>query len=562
MMRSTGISANPAEQYIDNVITGNQVACKWVRLACQRHRQDLVDGEKRGLWFDPGAAIRVIEFFNFCRHSKGAWAGQVLRLEPWQQAILWILFGWKRADGTRRFRLAYMECARKNGKSTLLAGLGLYLMIADREPGAEIYSAATKRDQARIVHLEARRMVRSSQVLRRRIKTVRDNLHIPDTAAKFEPFGRDADSMDGLNVHGALVDELHAHPTSEVWDVLESATGARRQSMLIGITTAGFSQTSFCYQLRDYVCKILDGVIENDAMFGIIYSLDEGDQWKDEETWVKANPNLGVSVYLADLQDQARKAARLPSALTSFLTKRLSIWTKAETKWLHPDRWRACGDVVDLTKLANRPCFAGLDLSNTLDITAWVLVFPPTDEDPMYRVLARFWVPGDAIDERSHNDMVPYDAWAREGWITAIPGAVIDYEFVYAQIDQDMQDYDLREIGYDRWGAPEVYLRMARAGATMVQIGQGYIGLSAPMKKVEELVAGRRLAHGNNPVLTWMAHNVVASRDPAGNIKPDKAKSREKIDGILALIMGLDRATRHSPDGAMSVYDERGIMVL
>lgn len=551
---------HPAEQYIDNVIAGQVVACKWVRLACERHRRDLEGGGQRGLRFDSVAAARVLDFFQFCRHSKGEWAGQVLRPEPWEQAILWILFGWLRADGTRRFRLAYVECARKNGKSTLLAALGLYLLIADHEPGAEVYSAATKRDQARIVHLEARRMVRSSPVLRKRIKTFRDNLHIPDTAAKFEPLGRDADSMDGLNVHAALIDELHAHPTSEVWDVLETATGARRQPLIIAITTAGFSQDSFCWQLRDYVCKVLDGVIENDAMFGIIYTLDEGDDWKDERVWVKANPNLGVSVYLSDLKDQAQKAQRLASALTSFLTKRLCVWTKVANRWMAPEKWRACGSPVDEKALAGRTCYAGLDLSNTQDITALVLVFPPVEGDPLYRVAPRFWVPGDAIEERARNDLVPYDAWVREGLIEAIPGAVIDYAFIYAQIDRDKQTFDVREIGYDRWGAAEIYVRMEREGMTMVQIGQGYASLSPPMKELEKLVAGKALAHGNHPILAWMAHNVVAMQDPAGNIKPDKARSREKIDGIVALLMGLDRATRHQNE--TSVYEERGLRMV
>jgi len=397
---------HPAEEYIDNVITGRVVACRWVRLACQRHVDDLAVGAERGLRFDVDAAQHVIDFFGFLRHSKGEWAGQVVELEPWQQAILWILFGWQRADGTRRFRTAYLEVARKNGKSTLAAGIALYLLIGDGEPGAEVYSAATKRAQAKIVFDEASRMVKKSKALAKRVTCFRDNLHIRNTANKVEPLGRDADTMDGLNVHGAIVDELHAHRTDDVWGVLETATGSRRQPLLFGITTAGFNQDVFCFRLREYLIKVLDGIIHDDAMFGVVFTLDEGDDWTDESTWTKANPNLGVSVKLADLRDKASKARALGSALTHFLTKHLNVWTNAAELWIHPDKWRACGEEFDERELAGRTCYGALDLSNTLDLTAWVLVFPPVDDDPRYIVLPRFWVPEDAIEARRRNERV------------------------------------------------------------------------------------------------------------------------------------------------------------
>ena len=553
---------HPAEQYIDNVIAGRVVACRWVQLACQRHVDDLVHGHERGLWFDRAAGQHVIDFFGFLCHSKGEWAGLVVELEPWQQAILWILFGWYRDDGTRRYRLAYLEVARKNGKSTLAAGIGLYLLIGDGEPGAEVYSAATKRAQAKIVFDEASRMVKKSKPLLKRITPFRDNLHIRNTASKFEPLGRDADTMDGLNVHGAIVDELHAHKTDDVWGVLETATGSRRQPLLFGITTAGFNQDVFCFSLREYLIKILDGIINDDAFFGIIYTLDQDDDWADEANWIKANPNLGVSVKLSELRDQAVKARSLGSSLTHFLTKRLNKWTNAAELWIHPDKWRACGEDFDERELAGRVCYAALDLSNTLDLTAWILVFPPVDDDPRYIVLPRFWVPEEAIEERRRNQRVPYDVWVREGHIAAIPGSVIDYEYIYEQIDRDAQMFDIREVGYDRWGAAEVYLRLEKSGMATVQIGQGYQSMSSPMKELEKLIVSGRIRHGNNPVLSWNMHNLVASKDASGNYKPDKRKSREKIDGAVALIMGLDRATRHDPEALKSVYDERGIREL
>src|SRR5512139_1249755 len=291
-----------AEQYIDDVVAGRVVACHWVQAACQRHVDDLKHGAERGLHFDREAAEHVLKFFTILKHSKGEWAGRPLVLEPWQQFLIWTLFGWKRADGTRRFRTAYIEVARKNGKSTIGAGVGLYLLAADGEPGAEIYSAATKRDQARITHLEAVRMVKASPMLRKRIRTFRDNLNIEGTASKFEPLGADADTLDGLNIHGAIIDEIHAHKTREVWDKLDTGTGARRQPLMFGITTAGYDRQSLCWTLNEYSKKVLDGVIEDDTFFALIYTLDDGDDWQDETTWIKANPNLKVSKKNDDLR--------------------------------------------------------------------------------------------------------------------------------------------------------------------------------------------------------------------------------------------------------------------
>lgn len=558
---------HPAEVYIDNVIAGRQVACKWVRLACERHRRDLLTAHERGLHFDPNAAQYMLNFARFTRHSKGEWARQPVTLEPWQQAKFWMLFGWKRDDGTRRFRTCYDEEGRKNGKSTTAAIVGLYMLDADGEEGAEIYAAATKRAQAKMIFDEAWRMAKSSPALKKRLVCHRDNIHIRDTAAKFEPLGRDADTMDGLNVYCALVDELHAHRTDEVWGVLETGTGSRRQPLMFGITTAGFNQASYCYQLRDYATKILDGVIVDDSFFAIIYTLDaedleKQDGWLNEDVWIKANPNLGVSVKIDDLRAQAIKARALPSAKGHFLTKRLNIWTNAGVQWIPAERWAACAGPVDAAALAGRTCYGGLDLSSSQDLTAFVLVFPPTENDLLYRILPRFWVPESAVIERSRSQRVPYDTWSQRGYITSIPGEVIDYEYIYNQIDADAQMYDIKEIAYDRWGAAEIYVRMSKLGMVMVQFGQGFASMSPPMKELEKLIVAKQLAHGGHPVLAWNAHNLVAAKDPAGNLKPDKAKSTEKIDGMVALVMALDRATRHDPEGGRSMYEDAGILVM
>lgn len=549
-------------QYVEQVLSGQIVAGKWAREACERHVRDLQAGEARGLRFDEPAAERAVQFFSFLKHSKGEWAGQPLHLELWQQFVVAMLFGWKRADGTRRFRTSYLEVARKNGKSTLAAGIGLLLMVADGEPGAEVYTAATKRDQARITHSEATRMVKASPFLRRKIKVFKDNLNIEGTASKFEPLGRDSDSMDGLNVHGAIVDEVHAHKTRDVWDVLETATGSRRQPLMFAITTAGFDRQSLCFQLHEFAEKVLDQVVEDDSFFGIIYALDAEDDWEDEACWQKANPNLGISKKWDDMRRKAARAKEMPAAQNAFKRLELDVWTQAETKWVNLDHWKLCGKMVDAAGLRGRTCYGGLDLSSTTDISALILCFPPETEEDDYQLLCRFWVPEDSMRERSRKDRVPYDVWVRQGYITATPGNVIDYDYILAQIEEDAQAYDLRELAFDRWGATKIQSKLMELYGEefLVQFGQGFASMSAPMKELERLLLSHLLAHGNNPVLTWMADNLVSRQDPAGNIKPDKARSRERIDGMTGTIMALDRALRHQDN--RSVYDERGILTL
>ena len=443
--------------------------------------------------------------------------------------------------------------------TTWAAGVGLFLMDADNEPGAEIYTAAVKRDQARIAHQEATRMVKSSPLLRKRIRVFKDNLHNEKTASKFEPLGRDADSTDGLNVHGAIVDEVHAHPTRDMWDVLETATGARRQPLIVGITTAGFDRNSLCWELHEYSERVLDGSHVDDSWFGAIYAVEPEDDPFDESVWRKANPNLGVSVKLDDMRRLASKAQEMPSALNAFLRLRLNRWTQSVTRWMPIEAWERCGGFVDPEGLRGRTCYGGLDLSSTTDVSALVWVFPPEAEGEGYQVLCRFFIPEESMRERSRRDRVPYEAWVRQGLMTATPGNVIDYSYILAQVDEDAQRYDIGEIAFDRWGATRIVQDLEEGGLAVAQFGQGFASMSSPMKELEKLVLAGEIRHGGNPVLTWMAGNLVAREDPAGNIKPDKQKSTEKIDGMVSLIMGLDRAIRREGPGA-SVYEERGVL--
>jgi phage terminase large subunit-like protein len=554
---------HPAEQYARDVVSGKIVAGKFVVLACKRHIHDLRHAKERGYYFDQEAGQNVIDFIQLLKHSKGKWArtNQNILLEPWQQFIIWVVFGWKRySDGMRRFRTAYLEIARKNGKSTIAAGIGLYLAFADGEPGAEVYSAATKRDQARITHKEAIRMVRKQPALKKYIRIVKDNLSIEENAAKYEPLGADADSTDGLNVHGIIADELHAWKSRDMWDVLVEATAAREQPLTLAITTAGKDRNGICYVTHEQTRKILENWKENpeyyDDWFGIIFCVDDGDDWRDEKVWVKANPNLGVSKNMDYMRSQANKAKEMPTALNSFLCKDLDVWVHGEVKWMNMDAWRKCdGDSNYFSILENykgRTAFGGLDLSSTNDITAHILVFP--EEDGKFAVLPRFWIPEDNMLIRTRDAGVLYETWAREGYIIPTPGNTIDYDWIFDRMVKDANDYDIKMVGFDRWGASRVVSQLQEKNFTMVQFGQGFSSMSPPMKELERLVAAKKLIHGNHPVLSWMADNLVAKKDAADNIKPDKERSREKIDGIVALIMALDLAMRN-PDAGESYYE-------
>jgi phage terminase large subunit-like protein len=550
---------NAAEQYIRDVQSRKVAVCRWVRLAVKRHLKDLKAGRKRGLYFDEGRANFALEFYGFLRHSTGEWAGQSFELSGWQAFVLWVVFGWRRADGSRRFRRVYLEVARKNGKSTWAAGIGLLLLLADGEQGAQVFSAATKRDQARIVFEEAKRMVASSPALRPYVDRHKDSLSVLETNSFYQPLSSDAKTMDGLNVHGALVDEVHAHRTSDCIDLLNTATGARRQPLIVEITTAGSDRKTICWQHHEHTEKVLNGIIEDDSWFGIIFTVDDGDDWEDERVWVKANPNIGISPKWDTIREEAARAKEIPSAMNAFLRLHLNIWTQAETRWLPRKKWDLCKKLprLDVAALAGRPCYGGLDLASTTDIGALVWTFPPWGEDPYYRVLCRFFVPKESILQRSRRDGVPYDRWERDGFLTATAGDVIDYDVIRAQVAADADLFDVRELAFDPWNATQISNQLQGDGLPMVAHRQGFVSMSPAMKAAEKLIIGGELAHGDNPVLNWMADNVVSKGDPAGNIKPDKSASVEKIDGVVALIMGVGRAVLH--DTGKSVYESRGL---
>lgn len=496
-------------------------------------------------WYDEAEADRIVQFFAVhCKHVKGPMAGQPFVLDAWQEKeIIRPLFGWKRvSDNTRRYRRVYVEIPRKNGKSTVIAGLGIVLLTADREQGAEVYSAAADRDQAAIVFDVAKSMVEASPSLSSRIKSFRRSMTVESTGSSYKVLSADAPTKHGLNASAILFDELHAQPNRELWDVLTTSTGARKQPLVIAITTAGYDRHSICWEQHEYAIKVRDGIIEDDSFLPVIYAVDEKSDWQNPKVWAKANPGLGKSITLEYLEAEAKRAAEVPAYQNTFRRLHLNQWTEQETRWLDMAVWERNSEPVELEDLAGRDCFAGLDLASTTDIAALCLVFPPKEETEKWKAFWRFWVPDEGIHKRALKDRVPYDQWEREAWITATEGNITDYEVIRRDINELQTKVNIREIAYDRWNATQLTTQLEGDGFVMVPFGQGFASMAAPTKELLGLLTGDRMQHGTNPVARWMASNVTVRTDPAGNQKPDKGKSTEKIDGIVAEIMALGRA--------------------
>lgn len=531
-----------AAQYGRDVLTGKIITGKLTKLAVKRHDKDLKEGPNRGLFFCEDSARRALTLFSFLKHSKGEWAGQQLELEPWQAWIIACVFGWKNQDtDRRRFRTVYEEIARKNGKTTKLAGIGLYGLTKDDEGGPEIYSAATKRDQSRILFDESTRMIKQSRPLHRRLDVQQYRIVNPANFGKFEPLSADGQTMDGLNPHMALVDELHAHKTAAVWDVLKSALGARSQPLIWAITTAGFDKNGICYEVRDYAIKVLQGIIDDDSFFSCIYTLDEGDDWQDEANWIKANPNLNVSISLDYLREQARQAVVMPTAKINFFTKHLNIWVTGATAWCNIEFWNACyGNYLPDEILDPVEVYLGLDLASVSDIASigGVAIMP----DGRWLTFGKHYLPEDAVDNNIRKSTVPFRLWHEQGWLTLTPGNVIDFNWIKADILTYMERFNVKEIAFDRWNSSQLVNDLMELNAPMVAFGMGYASMNAPMKELERRYLAKEILHPNDPVLNWAMSNVVADQDAAGNIKPAKNKSSEKIDPAVALIMAVGRA--------------------
>ncbi len=515
--------------------------------------------------YDKDSADFAVKFIECLCHTKGKWAGQKFELIDWQEQIIRDLFGILKPNGYRQFNTAYVEIPKKMGKSELAAAIALLLCCGDGEQRAEVYGCAADRNQASIVFDVAADMVQLCPDLEKRVQIYKSNkklVYLP-TNSFYQVLSAEAYSKHGLNVHGVVFDELHAQPNRKLYDVMTKGSGdARMQPLYFLITTAGNNTESIGYEIHQKAKDILEGRKIDPTFYPVIYGAEEGDDWTDPKVWKKANPSLGITVGIDKVRDACESAKQNPAEENSFRQLRLNQWVKQSVRWMPMDKWDKCAFAADPSQLEGRVCYGGLDLSSTTDITAFVLVFPPEDEDDKYIVLPYFWIPEENMHIRVNRDRVPYDLWERQGYLQTTEGNVIHYGFIEKFIEQLGERYNIREIAFDRWGAVQMVQNLEGMGFTVVPFGQGFKDMSPPTKELMKLVLEERIAHGGHPVLRWMMDNIFIRTDPAGNIKADKEKSTEKIDGAVATIMALDRAIRCGNDAGGSVYDHRALLFI
>lgn len=544
--------------YAERVVSGEIDAGSWVRKACRKAlawRENPPDG----VFFHPEKAARPVQFAGYCQHLKGPMAGQPIRLEDWQVFATIQIYGWLRADGLRVVRTVYFEVPRKNGKSTWLSVLCVYHLVADNEPGAEVYSSGVTRDQARIVFGDAQAMVRASPNLSKMLGVHRSAIFRTETNSKFEPLSADAGSLEGKSPSFSVVDEVHVHKTPEVWDVLNVASGARAQPLIFGITTAGTNREGVAYQLREYLTKVLDGHVDDPTFFGVIYSIDETDDWREKANWIKANPNYGVSVQPDDLDRLFLQAQESPSAETNFRTKRLNEWRNATDAWILSADWEACNDPrPPIETWRGQPCYIGLDLASVSDFACVSVLFP---QPPKVHVYMKSYLPLDTIRDRSGAMGETFRSWMEQGYIIATDGNVTDLSYIKEEVLRLCEMFKVREIAYDPWGANELSADLLDRGLPMVKVPQSIASMSDASKEFEKLIKARRLVHGNDPVLSWMVSNAVIYTDVNENIKVKKETQAAKIDGVVATIMALGRL---KVNGGLieNPYERRGIRTL
>ena len=515
--------------------------------------------------YDKQAADNAVAFIECLAHTKGTWAGKPFLLIDWQEQIIRDVFGTLKTSGYRQFNTAYIEIPKKNGKSELAAAVALLLTCGDNEERAEVYGCAADRQQASIVFEVAKDMVTMCPALAKRGKILASQkrlVYLP-TGSYYQVLSADVANKHGFNTHGVIFDELHTQPNRRLFDVMTKGSGdARMQPLYFLITTAGDNTNSICWEVHSKAKDILDGRKTDSTFYPVIYGTEENDSWTDPKVWKKANPSLGITVGVDKVKAACESAQQNPAEENAFRQLRLNQWVKQAIRWMPMDVWDKCAFTVDPKSLEGRVCYGGLDLSSSTDITAFVLVFPPLDETDKYVILPFFWIPEENIDLRVRRDHVNYDLWQKQGFLLTTEGNVVHYVFIETFIEQLGKIYNIREIAFDRWGAVQMVQNLEGMGFTVVPFGQGFKDMSPPTKELMKLTLEQRIVHGGQPVLRWMMDNIYIRTDPAGNIKPDKEKSTEKIDGAVATIMALDRALRKNDGTSKSVYDQRGLVIL
>ena len=516
--------------------------------------------------FDEKKARRVIRFIECLRHTKGEFHGKPFKLLPWQEKIIRDVFGTVRDEdlSMRQYNQVYIEIGKKNGKSELGAALALNMLINDDEWKAEVYSCASDRQQAAIVFDVAVDMVRQNPTLSKLIKIIPSTKRMvyQPTGSIHQVLSSEVATKHGLNVSACIFDELHTQPTRALYDVMTQGSGdARKQPLWFFLTTAGTDRNSVCWEVHQKALDILEGRKHDPRFYPVVYGLPDDADWQDEQNWYKCNPSLGYTITIDKVRDAYHKALETPADENMFRQLRLNQWVKQSIRWMPMDKWDECGGVVDPYQLEGRACYAGLDLSSTSDLTTLVLVFPPRDENEAYMVLPFFWLPEDTLALRVRRDHVMYDVWEKQGFLQTTEGNVVHYGFIEKFICELGEKYNIREIAYDRWNATQMVQNLEDDGFTMIPFGQGFRDMSPPTKELMRLVLEHKLAHGGHPVLRWNMDNAFVRTDPAGNLKIDKQKSTEKVDGAVALVMALDRAMKNQ-NGSDSVYNDRGLLLL
>lgn len=529
-----------AEQYAHDVVNGKIISCELLRLCCERYFRDLNNALDKGWYFDAKAAEKAINFVQLMKHTEGEWAGKQFLLEPWQKFFLWQLYGWKRADGTRRFRYAHLGIARKNGKSTFAAAIGNMMLMDTTEPRAQVYSAAVDRDQAKIVWGHAAEMVRQTSLAKVCKIFKSPAITFEHMGSSFKPLSKETKNKDGFNPYCTIIDEYHAHPTSDINDLCESAYAARRQPLHIWISTKGFNRQSPYFQLFETHEKVLRGIIEEDSTLIQVYELDKDDDWENPANWFKCSPNLGGAVKMDYMNFRYQMAKNQPSKQPEFKVKNLNIWADTLATWIENDKVMACRTALSVEEfrrgLVGYEFNGGLDLATVRDITAYCALFVV---DGKYKATWLFWLPEDTLADEINVNRALYRQWADAGWLRLTPGNVVDHDYIVRDILEFSKPYTHKGTAYDRWNSTDTVIDLMQEGFVMNPFGQGYTSMNTPTKTLEKLVLGGDLEWDGNPIVPWMFSNVTITMDAAGNQKCDKAKSTNKIDGVVALVEAL-----------------------